>query len=336
MKEAKSLFEEVIAQAPNTLEGSALTSLGTLYYKVPGWPVAFGDKEKAEQLLKQALTVNPNGIDANYFYGDFCYKKAVAQRQSAIYCKLSMHPQDRNEKLRMRDVRKRLRTYWRASSNLMRLLLVEDDTLLGESMQVALSRQGYTVDWLERGGGVVTALKTEQFTALILDLTLPDMDGLEVLRQIRRAGYTLPVMILTARDDISDRVKGLDGGADEYIGKPFALEELLARLRLIIRRSSGSAEELISVGELDLSLSKQEIYYAQQALKLTRNEYKILASLMTQAGRVMSKELLQQALHGWDEGSSDNAIEVHIHNLRKKLPDNLVKNVRGVGYMIEK
>ncbi|BCI78366.1 Transcriptional regulatory protein BasR [Vibrio cholerae] len=229
-----------------------------------------------------------------------------------------------------------MRTYWRASSNLMRLLLVEDDTLLGESMQVALSRQGYTVDWLERGGGVVTALKTEQFTALILDLTLPDMDGLEVLRQIRRAGYTLPVMILTARDDISDRVKGLDGGADEYIGKPFALEELLARLRLIIRRSSGSAEELISVGELDLSLSKQEIYYAQQALKLTRNEYKILASLMTQAGRVMSKELLQQALHGWDEGSSDNAIEVHIHNLRKKLPDNLVKNVRGVGYMIEK
>lgn len=258
MKEAKSLFEEVIAQAPNTLEGSALTSLGALYYKVPGWPVAFGDKEKAEQLLKQALTVNPNGIDANYFYGDFCCKKAVAQRQSAICCKLSMHPQDRNEKLRMRDVRKRLRTYWRASSNLMRLLLVEDDTLLGESMQVALSRQGYTVDWLERGGGVVTALKTEQFTALILDLTLPDMDGLEVLRQIRRAGYTLPVMILTARDDISDRVKGLDGGADEYIGKPFALEELLARLRLIIRRSSGSAEELISVGILTFrSLNKK-------------------------------------------------------------------------------
>ncbi|KYN90292.1 XRE family transcriptional regulator [Vibrio cidicii] len=218
----------------------------------------------------------------------------------------------------------------------MRLLLVEDDTQLGESMLAALSRHGYTVDWLERGSGVTTALKTEQFTAVILDLTLPDIDGLEVLRQIRRAGYTLPVMILTARDDISDRVKGLDGGADEYIGKPFALEELLARLRLIIRRSSGSAEEQIQVGELTLSLSKQEICCQQTPLKLTRNEYKILATMMTQTGRVLSKEQLQQALHGWDEGSSDNAIEVHIHNLRKKLPDNVIKNVRGVGYLIEK
>ncbi|AQM19235.1 response regulator [Vibrio anguillarum] len=218
----------------------------------------------------------------------------------------------------------------------MRLLLVEDDKQLGESMQVALTRQGYTVDWLEKGGGVACALKTEQFSAVILDLTLPDMDGLEVLRGIRNAGYSLPVMLLTARDDISDRVKGLDGGADEYIGKPFALEELLARLRLIIRRSSGSAEALISIGDLSLSLSKQEIEYRQQPLKLTRNEYKILASLITQAGRVMSKELLQQALHGWDEGSSDNAIEVHIHNLRKKMPENVIKNIRGVGYMIEK
>ncbi|MGL4192070.1 response regulator [Vibrio misgurnus] len=218
----------------------------------------------------------------------------------------------------------------------MRLLLVEDDTLLGESMQAALSRQGYTVDWLVRGAGVASTLKTEQFIAVILDLTLPDMDGLDVLRQIRRAGYTLPVMILTARDDIRDRVKGLDSGADEYIGKPFALEELLARLRVIIRRSTGNAEALISVAGLSLSLSKQEIYYAQQALKLTRNEYKILASLITQAGRVLSKEQLQQALHGWDEASSDNVVEVHIHNLRKKLPEHVIKNLRGVGYMIEK
>ncbi len=218
----------------------------------------------------------------------------------------------------------------------MRLLLVEDDVLLGQSMVTSLSRQGYTVDWLERGSGVVAALKTEQFTAVILDLTLPDMDGLEVLKHIRQAKYTLPVMILTARDDIQDRVKGLDAGADEYIGKPFALEELLARLRLIIRRMSGNAGEEIQLGDLTLSLSEQSVSYEGKALGLTRNEYKILATLITNAGRVMSKEQLQQSLHGWDEGSSDNAIEVHIHNLRKKIPGKLIKNIRGVGYILEK
>lgn len=218
----------------------------------------------------------------------------------------------------------------------MRLLLVEDDALLGESMMASLSRHGYTVDWLKKGGGVTAALKAEQFTAVILDLTLPDIDGLEVLRRIRKAGFVLPVMILTARDDINDRVKGLDAGADEYIGKPFALEELLARLRLIIRRQSGSASELIQVGDLALSLSEQMITFQQTPLKLTRNEYKILANLMTNSGRVKSKEQLQQLLHGWDENSSDNAIEVHIHNLRKKVPNKLIKNIRGVGYILEK
>lgn len=218
----------------------------------------------------------------------------------------------------------------------MRLLLVEDDALLGQSMVTSLSRHGYTVDWVQQGRGVTVTLKMEQFTAVILDLTLPDIDGLEVLRQIRTAGYDLPVMILTARDDINDRVKGLDGGADEYIGKPFALEELLARLRVLIRRQSGSANEVIQVGPLTLSLSEQTIKSADSPLKLTRNEYKILASLMTNAGRVMSKEQLQQSLHGWDEGSSDNAIEVHIHNVRKKVPDKMIKNIRGVGYIIEK
>ncbi|KJY82877.1 XRE family transcriptional regulator [Vibrio galatheae] len=218
----------------------------------------------------------------------------------------------------------------------MRLLLVEDDALLGQSMVTSLSRHGYTVDWLEKGAGVTTALKTEAFTAVILDLTLPDIDGLQVLRAIRREGFELPVMILTARDDIRDRVQGLDGGADDYLGKPFALEELLARLRVLIRRQSGSADENIVIGSLSLSLSEQSIRFADSPLKLTRNEFKILASLMTNAGRVQSKEQLQQSLHGWDEGSSDNAIEVHIHNLRKKVPDVAIKNIRGVGYILEK
>lgn len=218
----------------------------------------------------------------------------------------------------------------------MRLLLIEDDSLLGQSMVTSLSRHGYTVDWLDRAAGVVNALKAEDFTAVILDLTLPDIDGLVLLRQIRQAGYDLPVMILTARDDIEDRVQGLDTGADDYLGKPFALEELLARLRVLIRRRSGTANQLIEVGPLALSLSEQTICFEQQPLKLTRNEYKILAQLLTNAGRVQSKEQLQQSLHGWDEGASDNAIEVHIHNLRKKIPTVAVKTIRGVGYILEK
>ncbi|HAS6173403.1 TPA: response regulator [Vibrio vulnificus] len=218
----------------------------------------------------------------------------------------------------------------------MRLLLIEDDTLLGQSMVTSLSRHGYTVDWLEKGSGVTSALKTEDFTAVILDLTLPDIDGLDLLRNIRSAGFSLPVVILTARDDIKDRVQGLDRGADDYLGKPFALEELLARLRVVIRRQSGSATEVIEVGELSLSLSEQSIRYQEAVLKLTRNEFKILAALMTNAGRVMSKDQLQQSLHGWDDSASDNAIEVHIHNLRKKAPNVPIKNIRGVGYIIEK
>ncbi|HAS6346577.1 TPA: response regulator [Vibrio vulnificus] len=218
----------------------------------------------------------------------------------------------------------------------MRLLLIEDDTLLGQSMVTSLSRHGYTIDWLEKGSGVTSALKTEDFTAVILDLTLPDIDGLDVLRNIRSAGFNLPVVILTARDDIKDRVQGLDRGADDYLGKPFALEELLARLRVVIRRQSGSATEVIEVGELSLSLSDQSIRYQEAVLKLTRNEFKILAALMTNAGRVMSKDQLQQSLHGWDDTASDNAIEVHIHNLRKKAPNVPIKNIRGVGYIIEK
>jgi two-component system response regulator QseB len=218
----------------------------------------------------------------------------------------------------------------------MRLLLVEDDTLLGQSMVTSLSRHGYTVDWVDRGGGVEVAMRTEQFAAVILDLTLPDMDGLVVLRNLRRAGYTLPVLILTARDDIEDRVKGLDGGADDYLVKPFALEELMARLRVLIRRQSGYCDERIVVGQLSLSLAEQAVDYDGNRLKLTNNEFKLLTALMTHAGRVLSKDQLQQSLHGWDEGASDNAIEVHIHNLRKKVPNNLIKNIRGVGYIIEK
>lgn len=218
----------------------------------------------------------------------------------------------------------------------MRILLVEDDVMLGESMVTSLSRHGYTVDWLQQGNGVETFLNTETFMAIILDLTLPDTDGLEVLQRVRKAGHKLPILILTARDDIDDRVKGLDGGADDYLVKPFALAELLARLRVLIRRVSGHTETQLVLGELSVSLSTKEVHYQDQPVKLTKNEFKILATLLTQAGRVLSKDSLQQALHGWDDLASDNAIEVHIHNLRKKIGGKLIKNIRGVGYIIEK
>jgi two-component system response regulator QseB len=217
----------------------------------------------------------------------------------------------------------------------MRLLLVEDDKLLGQSMVTSLNRHGYTVDWVQEGTGISSMLREATFTAIILDLTLPDMDGLQVLRHVRRNGFTLPVMILTARDDISDRVQGLDSGADDYLGKPFALEELLARLRVLIRRQSGSADQTIEAGRLSLSLSEHLITYDRIPLKLTPNEFKILASLITNSGRVLSKEQLQQCVHGWDSASSDNAIEVHIHHLRKKAPDIAIRNIRGVGYILE-
>ncbi|KLV10032.1 MULTISPECIES: response regulator [Photobacterium] len=217
----------------------------------------------------------------------------------------------------------------------MRILLVEDDAMLGQSMVASLSRHGYTVDWLQLGNGVELALKTESFMAIILDLTLPDTDGLDVLRRVRRSGHTLPILILTARDDIDDRVKGLDGGADDYLVKPFALEELLARLRVLIRRVAGSTDPVLEIGDLTLSLKNNDVYVQGNPIKLTKNEFKLLATLATQSGRVLSKEALQQALHGWDELASDNAIEVHIHNLRKKVGSKLIKNIRGVGYIIE-
>jgi DNA-binding response OmpR family regulator len=143
-------------------------------------------------------------------------------------------------------------------------------------------------------------------------------------------------MILTARDDIDDRVRGLDIGADDYLVKPFALQELFARIRVLIRRQSGAAESTICIGHLVLNLGSHQIDFNHKALKLTNNEYKILASLIINAGRVLSKDQLVQSLHGWDESGSDNSIEVHIHNLRKKVPDNVIRNIRGVGYIIEK
>ncbi|MCS3455000.1 response regulator [Aeromonas rivuli] len=216
----------------------------------------------------------------------------------------------------------------------MRVLLVEDDLMLGDGMRDALRSSGYTVDWLQLGLPALSVLKCEEFATLILDLNLPDIDGISLLRQLRRAGHSLPVLILTARDALDDRVLGLDAGADDYLVKPFALQELNARLRALVRRSKGQAQSVLEYGDILLYPDAQQVTYRGEAVRLTPHEYKLLQELLTQTGRVLSKEQLQQSLYGWDEGAESNAVEVHIHHLRKKLYSDLIRNIRGVGYIV--
>ena len=178
----------------------------------------------------------------------------------------------------------------------MRILLVEDDVMLGDGMVDALRSSGYTVDWLQQGLPALPVLKSEEFTALILDLNLPDIDGISLLRKLRREGQTLPVLILTARDALDDRVLGLDAGSDDYMVKPFALQELNARLRALVRRSKGQAQAILEYGELLLNPESQQVTYRGEPVKLTPHEYKLLQELITQSGRVLSKDQLQQPL----------------------------------------
>ncbi len=216
----------------------------------------------------------------------------------------------------------------------MRILLVEDDVMLGDGMVDALRSSGYTVDWLQQGMPALSALKSEEFAALVLDLNLPDIDGISLLRKLRREGQTLPVLILTARDALDDRVLGLDAGSDDYMVKPFALLELNARLRALVRRSKGQAQAVLEYGELQLFPASQQVTYRGEPVKLTPHEYKLLQELITQSGRVLSRDQLQQSLYGWDEGAESNAVEVHIHHLRKKFFPELIRNIRGVGYIV--
>ncbi|MFQ2507952.1 response regulator [Aeromonas caviae] len=216
----------------------------------------------------------------------------------------------------------------------MRILLVEDDVMLGDGMVDALRSSGYTVDWLQQGMPALSALKSEEFAALVLDLNLPDIDGISLLRKLRREGQTLPVLILTARDALDDRILGLDAGSDDYMVKPFALQELNARLRALVRRSKGQAQAVLEYGELQLFPASQQVTYRGEPVKLTPHEYKLLQELITQSGRVLSRDQLQQSLYGWDEGAESNAVEVHIHHLRKKFFPELIRNIRGVGYIV--
>ncbi|OPA90126.1 DNA-binding response regulator [Pseudomonas fluorescens] len=217
----------------------------------------------------------------------------------------------------------------------MRLLLIEDDVALGEGIHQALTREGYTVDWLQDGSSALHALLSETFDAAVLDLGLPRMDGLELLRRLRNSGATVPVLILTARDATEDRIAGLDAGADDYLIKPFDLAELKARLRALLRRSAGRARALIEHAGIRLDPGTQHVSYHNQPVVLTPKEYQLLHELLSPPGRVMTRDQLMQLLYGWNEEAESNTLEVHIHHLRKKFSSELIRTVRGVGYLVE-
>ena len=218
----------------------------------------------------------------------------------------------------------------------MRLLLVEDDDLLGDAVKTGLTQFGYVVDWLKDGETARSAIKSENFEAIILDLGLPKLSGLGFLQSIRNEGNTTPVIILTARESIEDRVKGLDSGADDYLIKPFDLNELGARVRALVRRSTGRADATLNYRNVTLDPAAHAVFVDDMLVNVPRREFALLQKLLENSGQVLSREQLMQSLYGWDEEVDSNALEVHIHNLRKKLNANYIRTIRGVGYMVEK
>jgi len=216
----------------------------------------------------------------------------------------------------------------------MRILLVEDDLPLAQGLQVSLRHEGFIVDHVNNGKDALNALAINDHDMAILDLGLPDIDGLTVLAKIRQCKSLLPIIILTARDSIADKVKGLDLGADDYLAKPFELSELLARLRVIERRLGTANSAIIEIKPVKLDTVAHKVFYQQQAVLLSKKEYMVLKILMENAGRIQSREQIETRLYEWGEEIASNAVEVYISNLRKKLPKQFIQTIRGVGYTI--
>lgn len=218
----------------------------------------------------------------------------------------------------------------------MRLLLVEDDELLGDAVKTGLTQFGYIVDWLKEGEIARAVLRSESFELIILDLGLPKLSGINLLQAIRHDGNTTPVIILTARESVDSKVKCLDSGADDYIIKPFDLNELSARVRALVRRSQGRADALLQYRNITLDPAAHSVMVDEVLVNVPRREFALLQKLLENSGHVLSREQLMQSIYGWDEDVDSNALEVHIHNLRKKLNASFIRTIRGIGYMAEK
>lgn len=218
----------------------------------------------------------------------------------------------------------------------MRILLVEDDPELGDGLTVGLRQAGFAVDWLRDGNSADQALQSESFDLVVLDLGLPRLSGMDVLNRARSRGLTVPILILTARDATGDKVSGLDAGADDYLVKPIDLDELSARIRALTRRSAGRAAPLLTHGELAIDLAAHRVTLAGNEIELSSREYSLLQMLIENAGRVLTRTQLEQSVYGWRDEPDSNALEVHIHHLRKKLGGELIRTLRGVGYTIPK
>ena len=216
----------------------------------------------------------------------------------------------------------------------MRVLVVEDDSLLGDALKAGLRQRAFDADWVKDGVAAELALRTESFAAVVLDIGLPRLDGIALLRKERAKGSRIPVLILTARDAVDDRIRGLDSGADDYVVKPVDLDELAARLRALVRRSRGEAAPALQVGELRLDPAARTVTYRGKPIELKTKEFNLLQELLLNAGRVLSREQLEERLYAWGEEVESNAVEVHVHHLRRKLAPELIRTVRGVGYLL--
>ena len=218
----------------------------------------------------------------------------------------------------------------------MRLLLVEDDPMIGEGIRKGLRQDGFAVDWVRDGQAAELAVANGVYDLVVLDLGLPRKDGLEVLAGLRRKGDSVPVLVLTARDAVPDRVKGLNSGADDYVVKPFDLDELGARIRALLRRRAGRADPVIEHGELTVNAATHQATFRGQDLALSAREFAVLEALLDRPGAILSRAQLEERLYGWGEEVESNAVEVYVHSLRRKLGADFIRNVRGVGYMIPK
>jgi DNA-binding response OmpR family regulator len=216
----------------------------------------------------------------------------------------------------------------------VRILVVEDDPVLGDALQSGLRQRALDVDWVRDGVAAEAAMRGESFAAVVLDLGLPRLDGLQILSRERARGSRTPVLVLTARDAVEDRVKGFDTGADDYVVKPVDLDELAARLRALVRRSQGAPAPVLEVGELRLDPAARSVAFRGSPVELQAKEFNLLQEFMLNAGRVLSREQLEGRLYAWGEEVESNAVEVHVHHLRRKLAPALIRTVRGVGYVL--